>query len=62
MRLTSRFHSDEAERTTITATVELPVRGVRALVAPLLRRLILRRLTRALEEDRRDLESGRYPP
>ena len=61
MRLVSRFRADRPDLTTTTLTVEMPVPGVKRLVAPLLRRLVLRRLTRALDEDRRDLEGGRYP-
>jgi len=61
MRLVSRFRADGPDLTATTLTVEMPVRGLRRLAAPLLRRLVLRRLTKALDEDRRDLEGGRYP-
>lgn len=61
MRLTSSFRADGADRTATTLTVEMPVPGLRRLAAPLLKRFVLRRLTKALDEDRRDLESGRYP-
>ena len=61
MRLTSRFREDEPDQTLTTLTVEMPVPGVKRLLAPLLRRMVLRRLTTALDEDRRDLENGRYP-
>jgi len=61
MRLVSRFRAEGPDVTGTTLMVEMPVRGLKRLAAPLLRRLVLRRLTKALEEDRRDLESGRYP-
>ena len=61
MRLISRFGADGPELTTTTLTVEMPLRGLKRLAAPLLRRLVFRRLTKALDEDRRDLEGGRYP-
>jgi hypothetical protein len=38
-----------------------PVKGLKWLAAPLLRRFVLRRLMKALDEDRHDLEAGRYP-
>ena len=61
MRLVSRFRADGSDRTATTLTVEMPVRGFKRLAAPLLKRFVLRRLTKALGEDRRNLESGRYP-
>ena len=61
MRLVSSFRADGPQRTATTLTVRMPVRGLKRLAAPWLRQLIARRLTRALDEDRRDLESGRYP-
>ena len=61
MRLVSRFRAAGPDLTATTLTVEMPVRGLQRLAAPLLRRLVLRRLTKALDEDRRDLEGGRYP-
>jgi len=61
MRLVSRFRAGGRDLTAVTLTVEMPVRGLKRLAAPLLRRLVLRRLTKALDEDRRDLEGGRYP-
>ncbi len=62
MRLVTSFRADGPERTATTLTVQMPVRGLKRLAAPWLRPLIARRLTRALEEDRRDLEGGRYHP
>jgi Polyketide cyclase / dehydrase and lipid transport len=61
MRLVSRFRADGPELTATTLTVEIPVGGLKRLAAPLLRRFILRRLTKALDEDRHDLEGGWYP-
>jgi hypothetical protein len=61
MRLVSSFRAEGPERTATTLTVQMPVRGLTWLAAPWLRSLIARRLTRALDEDRRDLESGKYP-
>jgi hypothetical protein len=62
MRLISSFRARAPALTETTLTVEMPVPGLRQLAAPLLRRLVLRRLTQALDEDRRDLEGGHYPP
>ena len=61
MRLVSSFRADGPQSTATTLTVQMPVRGLRWLAAPWLRSMIAQRLTKALEEDRRDLESGRYP-
>ena len=61
MRLVSRFRADGPELTVTTLTVQMPVQGLKQLALPLLRRLILRRLTKALDEDRCDLEGGKYP-
>ena len=61
MRLISSFRADGPDLTITTLMVEMPVPGLKRLVGPLLRRLVLRRLTQALDEDRRDLEGGRYP-
>jgi hypothetical protein len=61
MRLVSSFRADGPQRTSTTLTVQLPVRGLKWLAAPWLRLMIGRRLARALDEDRRDLEGGRYP-
>jgi hypothetical protein len=60
-RLVSRFRADGPALTSTTVTVEIPVPGVKRLAVPLLRRWAHRQLVRALDEDRRDLEDGRYP-
>ncbi len=56
-----QFESVDPGRTRVRTTVELPVRGVLALFAPLLRVGLKRDLAIALEEDRRDLEERGYP-
>ena len=61
MRLVSSLRAEGPQQTATTLTVQMPVRGLKWLVAPWLRVLIARRLTSALDEDRCDLESGRYP-
>jgi hypothetical protein len=61
MRLVSSFSAAGPARTATTLTVQMPMRGSKRLAAPWLRLLIARRLSKALEEDRRDLEGGRYP-
>src|SRR6185295_7161887 len=61
MRLVSTFRADGPDLTATTLTVEMPVPGLKRLAAPVLKRFVHRRLTKALDEDRRDLESGRYP-
>ena len=61
MRLVSRFREDGPDLTATTLSVEMPVRGLKRLATPLLKRFVRRQLTKALDEDRRDLESGRYP-
>jgi hypothetical protein len=61
MRLVSRFRADGPERTATTLTVHMPLPGLKRLAAPWLRFFIARRLSRALDEDRRDLEGGNYP-
>lgn len=61
MRLVSRFRADGPALTSTTLTVEIPVPGLKRLAGPLLRRWVRSQLVRALDEDRRDLEDGRYP-
>ncbi len=56
-----RFEAQGPGATRVSLRVELPARGWKALLAPLLK-LGLRQDTRtALEEDRRDLEERGYP-
>jgi len=50
----------EADVTLVSATLRAPVRGITAWLAPVLRRALSRSLSKALAEDRRDLESGSY--
>ena len=59
--ISQKFESVDTERTRVRTTVELPVRGVLILLAPLLRVGLKRDLAIALEEDRRDLEERGYP-
>lgn len=44
----------------VTAELEAPLNAVQRLAGPLLQRQVARALADALEEDRRDLESGTY--
>ena len=60
-RFVSSFRADGPALTSTTLTVEIPVPGLKRLAVPLLRRWARRQLVRALDEDRRDLEDGRYP-
>src|SRR5262245_25037982 len=61
MRLVSTFRAAGPECTATTLTAQMPLRGLKRLAAPWLRLLVARRLSGALEEDRRDLEGGGYP-
>jgi len=58
--ISQKFESIAADRTRVQTTVELPVRGALALLAPLLRMGLKRDVDIALEEDRRDLEERGY--
>lgn len=55
------FEADGPERTRVRIKVELPVRGVNRLLAPLVRLGLRRDIATALEEDRIDLEEKGYP-
>jgi hypothetical protein len=55
------FRSVDGVATEVTADVRLPRTGFRRVIAPLLRRMLLRGFARALEEDRVDLEERGYP-
>jgi hypothetical protein len=59
--ISQKFESVGMDRTRVRTTVELPVRGVLILLAPLLRVGLKRDLDIALEEDRSDLEERGYP-
>ncbi|MBI1943152.1 MAG: hypothetical protein HYS35_05740 [Betaproteobacteria bacterium] len=59
--ITQRFEALGADRTRVRTTVEMPVRGLLALLAPLVRMGLKRDLATALEEDRFDLEERGYP-
>ena len=48
--------------TRVTATLRSERGGLTRLAAPLLQRVLARALTRSLDEDRNDLESGSYAP
>jgi hypothetical protein len=52
--------ADGPDGAEVTATLCSTRPGITQLAAPLLRRSLARALTRSLEEDRDDLESGRY--
>lgn len=52
--------ADGHATTRVTATLRSTRRGLTQWAAPILRRPMARALTRSLEEDRDDLESGRY--
>ena len=58
--ITQVFESVDPARTRVRTTVELPVRGILAFLAPLVRVGLKRDLITALEEDRRDLEERGY--
>ena len=60
--LTDRFEAVEGGGTRVTATMELPVRGLLSLIAPLVRMGAQRDLRLALEQDRVDLEERGYSP
>ncbi|MGA9278534.1 SRPBCC family protein [Ilumatobacter sp.] len=58
--ITFDVQPDGADRSTVEARLDAEVRGLDAVVAPLLRRSVRRAFARGLEEDRNDLESGSY--
>ena len=59
--ITFHIQSDGPCRSVVTAVVAAELRGVQALVAPLVRSQVARDLRAALIEDKADLELGRYP-
>jgi hypothetical protein len=60
--LTDRFEAAPGGGTRVTATMELPVRGLLTLITPLVRMGAQRDLELALEQDRLDLEERGYSP
>ncbi len=60
--ITQSFESVDNGRTRVTSTVQMPLRGIRKLLSPLLRFALARDLAIALEEDRLDLEERDYAP
>jgi hypothetical protein len=62
LKLTFHFHAVAAGATLIQVIAEAPVRGWKRLLRPILRSALKKIGMKALEEDRRDLEEGRYQP
>lgn len=60
MRLVSSFQAKGPQATATTLTLQMPLNGLMRIAAPVVRRVLTRRLAKAFDEDRRDLESGRY--
>jgi hypothetical protein len=61
MRVIHRFQADGPDATIAEVTIEMPMPGLRRLLAPLARRFLRSSLVTGLEEDRRDLEEHGYP-
>ncbi len=59
--ISQAFEALDADRTRVRTTVEMPVKGLLRLLAPLVRIGLKRDLETALEEDRYDLEQRGYP-
>lgn len=59
--VTQTFAAEGMNATRVRTRVEMPVKGLLALLAPLVRLGLKRDLDIALEEDRRDLEERGYP-
>jgi hypothetical protein len=58
--LTFDIRATDTDASEVTATLAAPTRGLTGWLAPVLRVLLGRGLAQALEEDKRDLESGAY--
>lgn len=58
--ITQNFEPQGPDRTLVRVEVDMPLRGLLRLLAPLVRFGIQRDLAAALEEDRIDLEERRY--
>ncbi len=52
---------DGSSAATVEASIRAPLRGPERLLKPVLARTVARALAKALDEDKVDLESGRYP-
>jgi len=61
MKVMHRFEPDGPDATIAEVTIQLPVRGLRKLLAPLVGLTLRRKLVRGLQGDRRDLEEHGYP-
>ena len=59
--ITFHIRPDGPARSEVTAVVAAELRGVQALVAPLVRSQVAKDLRAALIEDKADLELGHYP-
>ena len=60
--LTIRFREEAPERTHLSATFDVPARGMNRLMKPIVRSVIGKLADQAIEEDRVDLEQGGYSP
>jgi hypothetical protein len=60
----ARIHHEFSDRpdgaTLVRSRLSFPARGIKALLAPAFKAAAQKIVDRAIEEDRRDLESGRY--
>lgn len=59
--ITQEFESVSPDRTRVRITVEMPLKGMLRILAPLVRIGLQRDVATALEEDRVDLEERGYP-
>jgi hypothetical protein len=60
--LTISFTEDGADATRLHADFDIPLRGMNRLLKPILLRTVKKLVAAALEEDRVDLEVGKYQP
>jgi hypothetical protein len=61
MKVIHTFQPDGTDATIAGVTVQLPLRGLRKVLAPLVHLAVRRKLEKGLQEDRRDLEERGYP-
>lgn len=54
------FEEPSASATRVTAELRVPLRGMKALLAPILGAAAQRALEKAFSQDKRDLEAGNY--